>query len=388
MTGIESLQEHLREQPSDSVGWATLGMDYVQQAKASTDPSYYPKAEGALHRSLDITAQDNFVAMAGMGALANARHDFTQGLTWARKAEAVDPANSTIQGILADALTQLGRYPEAFQATQRMVDLEPATPSLARASYTWELRGDQAEATADMRRALADAPSASDRAFTHYYLSELAFDAGDPGTALAESQAGLRDRGDDPALLEARAKAESALGDTTSALADYTRAVGIVPQPQYIVELGELQQSLGHTRQSQQAYDLFRAEEQLFTANGVALDTDPTLFNADHGTAADALRYGSAGIRIRPFIEMDDAYAWALHRNGRDAEALTFARKAAALGTRNALFAFHRGMIESALGLTHAARADLADALRTNPWFSPLQVPVARAELSRLEVKA
>jgi len=48
----------------------------------------------------------------------------------------------------------------------------------------------------------------------------------------------------------------------------------------------------------------------------------------------------------------------------------------------------HRGMIESALGLTRAARTDLASALRINPWFSPLQAPVARAELSRLEVRA
>ena len=382
--GIATLQQHLRDQPSDSVSWATLGLDYVAQAKATSDPSYYPKAEGALKQSLAIGTPDDFVAMAGMGALANARHDFAQGLTWAKKAEAVDPQNSTVQGILADSLTQLGRYPESFQATQRMVDLEPGTPSLSRASYTWELRGDTAQAASLMRRALTDASAPADRSFAHYYLAELAFGAGDPGAALAEDRAGLRETPDDPALLESRAKAEAALGDTKSALADYKRAVGLVPQPQYVVELGELQQSLGQNSDAQQTYGLFRAEEQLFTANGVALDTDTTLFDADHGSPAQALRDAEAGIKVRPFVEMDDAYAWALHMNGKDAEALAWAGKAAALGTRSALFAFHRGMIESSLGLTAAAGRDLADALHTNPWFNPLQAPVARAELARL----
>jgi len=268
------------------------------------------------------------------------------------------------------------------------VDLKPGTPSLARASYMWELRGDLAEATADMRRALADASSPADRAFAHYYLGEMAFNAGDPRQALAEDQAGLKDSSGDAPLLEGRAKAEAALGDIGAALADYTRAVSLVPQPQYVMELGELYQSLGRTREADQQYAMFRSEEQLFTANGVTLDTDPALFNADHGDPAEALRYGEAGMKARPFVEMADAYAWALHKNGRDAEALVYAHKAAVLGARNAQFSFHRGMIEAALGLRAAARQDLTDALRINPWFSPLAVPVARAELSSLEVRA
>jgi tetratricopeptide (TPR) repeat protein len=387
LTDIADLQAHLREEPTDSVGWATLGMDYVQQAKASNDSSDYPKAEGVLRRSLDIAAQDNFVAMAGMAALESARHDFAQALSWAQRAAAIDPYNSTVYGILGDAYTQLGRYLEAYRSIQRMVDLEPGTPSLSRASYTWELRGNLPEATADMQRALDDAATPADRAFARYYLGELAFNAGDPHAALAQALAGLRDVPGNPPLLEGKAKAEAALGDTASAVADFTRVVGLVPQPQYVIELGELYQALGNTQMAQQEYSLFRSEEQLFAGNGVTLDTDPTLFNADHGDAAQALRYGEAGLKARPFVEMDDAYAWALHKNGHDAAALVYARKATGLGMRCALFYFHRGMIEAALGQNAAARADLTDALRINPWFNPLQAPVAHTELARLAGK-
>jgi lipoprotein NlpI len=45
------------------------------------------------------------------------------------------------------------------------------------------------------------------------------------------------------------------------------------------------------------------------------------------------------------------------------------------LGTRSALFAFHRGMIERALGMRAAARSDLRRALSINPHFSLLWAP-------------
>jgi len=80
----------------------------------------------------------------------------------------------------------------------------------------------------------------------------------------------------------------------------------------------------------------------LFQAKGVTLDIDPTLFYADHGDPAKALAFGEAGLKIWPFIEMEDAHAWALHVNGRDGEALAHERQVMLLGTRNALFFFRK----------------------------------------------
>ncbi|MEZ5258950.1 MAG: hypothetical protein R2705_19285 [Ilumatobacteraceae bacterium] len=48
MTGIiTELQAQLATRTNDYTGWATLGLAYVQQAKATVDPSYYDKAQGA-----------------------------------------------------------------------------------------------------------------------------------------------------------------------------------------------------------------------------------------------------------------------------------------------------------------------------------------------------
>ncbi|WP_328581311.1 tetratricopeptide repeat protein [Streptomyces sp. NBC_00370] len=382
--GITTLQNHLRHTPTDAVGLATLGLDYVQQAKTTADPTYYPKAEAALKRSLKLAPADNFTAMGGMGALEAGRHRFSQALDWARRAVAVNPYNSSLYGTLADAYTQLGRYSEAADAVQKMVDLKPGAPSLSRASYVAELRGDTKTARTDMRRALQDAAGPADQAFARYYLSELAFNQGDPATALDEAEAGLRAAPSYTPLLQARARAEAALGRTKAAVADLGRAVQRVPLPEYVLQLGELHQSLGHPREAAQQFQVFRAEQKLLTDNGVALDADAALFEADHGNPGRALTIARQGLKSRPFLDSHDALAWALHVNGQDDEALAESDRALTLGTRNALFHYHRAMIQRALGNTSAARDGLKQALAVNPHFSPLHAPKAHAALTAL----
>ncbi|MET4926511.1 hypothetical protein P3L51_29865 [Streptomyces sp. PSRA5] len=381
---IAALRADLRRLPENPVGWAQLGMAYVQQGRTTADPALYAKAESALRRSLKVQPRDNYQAETGMGALAAARHDFATALTWGRRAAATNSSNAAAQGVLADAYTQLGRYEESYRAVQRMTDLRPDTSSLARASYTWELRGDVPRARALMKRALDDAASPSDRAFARLHLATLAQESGDAGTALREASAGLRGARDDAPLLEARARAHAALGHDRQAVADYTTAVAIVPLPQYVLGLGELQQSLGRDAEARTQYAVLRAQEQVRRAGGAPADTDAILFEADHGDAARAVTMGRAAVEARPFIAVQDAYAWALHRAGRDAEALPYADRALALGTRGALSHYHRAMIHDALGDTSAARQDLEQALAVDPYFHPLHAPRARTALNRI----
>ncbi len=381
---IVALQARLQRVPQDYSSWAALGLAYVGQARTTGDPSYYPKAEGVLNRSREINAVDNDGAAAGMAALAGARHDFVAAAEWARRGLVINPSNALLYGALNDAETQLGNYDEAFEAAQRMVDLRPDTSSLARASYTWELRGDVARATELMQRALTASAGPADRAFTRYQLGELAFNAGDPQAALAHYRSGLDADASYVPLLQGRAKAQAALGQADAAVADYAQVVARVPEPAYLIEFGELLESLGRTAEAQDQYQTLATVTTLFEANGVAVDVEPTLFAADHGDPVAALRAGEAGIANRQFLDMNDAYAWALHVNGRDAEALEWSAKALALGTRNALFHYHAGMIHFALGDRAAAKDQLTTAFSINPHFSPLAAPIGRAALDQL----
>jgi tetratricopeptide (TPR) repeat protein len=150
------------------------------------------------------------------------------------------------------------------------------------------------------------------------------------------------------------------------------------------VAAGELFEVVGRTADARRAYAAFTALSGLFATNGVPLAPEPALFAADRGQPDQALRLAEAAVRAGPTPAAQDAYAWALMANGRAADALNWSDKATSAGAPNALFAFHRGMIESSLGRDGAARDDLATALRTNPWFSPRLAPLARVTLTAL----
>ncbi len=381
---LRRIQEQLRRTPGNWPAWAALGATYVQQGRITADPTYYPKAQGALEKSLSLNKVDNYAAMAGMGALAAARHDFTEALSWSQRASRINPHNSSVYGVMGDALVELGRYPEAFRAIQRMVDLKPGLPAFSRASYAWELRGDINQARAALQRGLQDASTPADAAFARYYLGELAWNAGDLEGASAQYAAGLAADPSYLPLVQGRAKVAAARGQTGAAIADYTWVVSRVPQPLYVIELGELYESMGRRQDAARTYDLVRAESKLFTANGVNVDLELAVFDADHGDAAAGLQAARAEWGRRHSVFVADALGWALHRVGRDGEALGFARTATRLGTRNALFYYHLGMIEKSLGQRTAARGDLARALALHPYFNPLQAPIARRALAEV----
>jgi tetratricopeptide (TPR) repeat protein len=97
------------------------------------------------------------------------------------------------------------------------------------------------------------------------------------------------------------------------------------------------------------------------------------VINADHGLALDeSLAAMELEWEARKSIFVADALAWQLHTNGRSEEALEYADEALRLGTRSALFYFHRSEIHRALGDDDAAERDLAEAEAINPNFSIL----------------
>ncbi|WP_043465367.1 lipopolysaccharide assembly protein LapB [Kitasatospora sp. MBT66] len=381
---ITADQQRLRQLPTDAALWARLGAEYVEQARLTADPAYYPKADEALHRSLALAPQANADALTGLGALANARHLFDRAREFAEQAVTASPAHWPAYAVLADARTQLGDDTGATEAVQQLLDRRPGTASFTRAAYDLEQHGRTDDARAALRQALDGAYDPADKAFCHYQIAELDRNSGRADDALTGYRQALRTDPDHTPALAGQARAEAALGRTDDALRDYAAAVARVPLPQYLLELGELQESLGHPEQAQEQYRLLAAEQRLAAANGVVDDLTLGQFQADHGDPAEAVRLLRAEWDRRQNVLVADALAWALHRTGADAEALDLARRAQAHGWHNALFLYHLGTIEHALGRTDDARTHLSEALTTDPAFNPLQAPLARTALAGL----
>jgi tetratricopeptide (TPR) repeat protein len=382
---IAALQAKLRAKPDDALGLASLGFAYVQQARVTADPAYYPKAQTVLERSLRIKPAQNFEALIGLGSLDLARHDFAGALREGDLAREANPYNSTVRGVIGDALIELGRYDEGFAAIQEMVKLRPTLASYARVSYARELQGNIPGALHSMRTALAAASSAQDAAWASNQIGELYWNSGHVATATQWYRRAFEQA---PEFVPARAglaKVAWARGDVAEAERRYRDVVERYPSPEYASALGDLYASQGDDDRAQQQYAVVQAERDVLRANGVNVDLELALFDADHGDPAGALAAAEEEWARRQSIHVADAYAWALHANGRDAEAAHYATLAMRTGMRNALIAFHAGMIQLGLGHDDAARALLQRAVDINPHFSILHAPEARAALAKLD---
>ncbi|MGI5400009.1 tetratricopeptide repeat protein [Streptomyces sp. CA-135486] len=383
--GVTGLQTHLRAQPKDARGWATLGAAYVEQARTSGDPTRYPQADKALARSLALQPRDNDAALAGRAALAAARHDFHGAL---RESEAALKVNAFSERAMAsriDALVELGNYEKALAAAEQADDRRPGIPVFTRYAYVLELRGDVAGARRVLNIAMNSASSPGDMAYVSTALGQLEWSQGAYAPALKYFTTALdADPGYLPAL-EGRARTQAARGDTKGAVSGLEAVVDRLPLPGQLVALGELYEASGRKADARSQYELIGTWTELARANGVDTDLDTALALADHGDKAQALTAARAEWKKRRTVHTADALAWALHVNGRSAEALPYLATSAPAGCRNAVFLYHRGMIERATGKTAAARASLTAALKINPGFSPTGSRAARAALQALE---
>lgn len=381
---IARMREQLDRVPGNAGGWAALGGAYVELARVTGAPENYGEAQQALDRSLQLQPAENAEALLGLGALANARHDFGTARRHGEQALALRPNSADGYGVLVDALTQLGDTEAATAAVQRMLDLRPGVASFTRAAYDLELHGRTDDARQALQMALAAANTADQIAFCRYHLGELAFNTGNLDEAETQYRSGLLANPTSAALLQGTAKVFAARGAVTPAIEQYTALTTVAPLPEYLIEFGELLESAGRTEEATAKYqdvaDQFRRLEE----QGATDYVDAAQLAADHGDPAEAVRLAQLEFDRRQSVITTDVLAWSLHKAGRDAEAIVFADRAAALGWRSASLAYHRGMILAALDRTEEAAATLTAALQTNPAFSPLHAPRARQALDAL----
>lgn len=367
---VETLQTRLKRLPGDHRGWAELAVQYVDQARVTGDPALYGKAEQALRTATKLAPEDDAV-LTGRAALAAARHEFSDAVRLARQAIKANAYGSTAYGVLADAQTQLGDLPAAAKTIEKMMALRPGVPSFTRASYSAELRGEVTQARRFLEYALSDAFAPADVAYCQYYLGELALRSGDLATADSWYAKALRSYPAYTPAMAGQARVLALRGQLAESVDRYQTVVERLPLPQYLVEQGEVRIKAG----LQPDWTLLRAEQKLFEAAGVRDDLTWAEFEADHGQAAAAVRHGRAEYARHPNAVAADALAWALHKAGRSAEALPYAKKATSTGWRNALFYHHRAEIERALELESRSAATVT---RYNPRFDPDLPALAR----------
>jgi len=376
---IAGLQGELRLDPQNVKALDTLGLAYQQRARETADPTYYGKADGILHEALRL-APDDLIATAGLGQLALSRHQFRRALAYGLRARRISPTTAGVYGVIGDAEIELGRYPRAFAAFDRMNAIKPDVSSYARVSYARELIGHVDAAIHAMELASSAAVGEREAAsWTHVQIGLLELNSGRPHVALTQMREALALFPGYYFALDGTAQAEAGLGHLRVARTFEQQAVAHVPLPQYVGFLGDLDHALGSQVEAKRQYELIPIIQRLLAANGVRNDLDIALFDVDHGIdLPHALVLARRGHAERPSVFGDDVLGWALARNGDCTAALHWSTRSLRLGTRDPLKLFHRGYIEACLGHPDAARIFYRRALALNPRFSLLWAPIAR----------
>jgi pentatricopeptide repeat protein len=381
---IMSLQSAIKGGTDRPGPYAALGDAYLQKARETFDPSYYARAESALREALRRDPRDAG-ALTAMGSLANARHDFTAGLRFGRRAQAAAPGAAKPYGVVVDAFVELGRYEAAERALQRMVDLKPNLDSYARVSYFRELHGDLPGALEAMRLAASAGGDARENlAYVQTLIGNLELARGRTGAARDAYRLALSRY---PAYAPAQAglaRTDAARGDLSGAIRRYRRVVARLPLPEYAVGLAEAELAAGRRRAARDDLALVAVQQRLLRRGGVNVDAEMALVEADHGSPARAVRLARSAWAAAPSVRAADALGWALARAGRPAAGLVYAQRALRLGSRDPVYLYHAGIAARDAGRPDLARRHLSRALEAAPRFSPLHAPRARRALEAL----
>jgi tetratricopeptide (TPR) repeat protein len=384
---IALFQERVRTDPYSAGDQAALAGLFLQRARETGDHQDVLRAEESARESLRLRIAHNLKAIEVLGLSLLEQHRFTEAREATRALVAAEPENPSYRAMLGEIQLELGEYGAAdtiFGSLEGERSNLDVAPRLAR----WaEILGRTAEARtllyAIRERALVRTDLAPERrAWFHLRVGDLELRDGRLDQAEEAFRAGLDLYPGDYRLLAAMARLEAARGRWEEAIDHGEMVLATVPDPSTFALLSDIYAASGDRERAEEYADA--VEVSLSGAQG-AFHRAEGLFLLDRGRRVPEVLAGAAGdLRSRRDIYGHDLLAWALHKQGRHAEARRTMASALARGTRDAMLLYHAGMIEKAAGNRDRAREYLERAVEVNPRFHPIHARVARETLSCL----
>jgi tetratricopeptide (TPR) repeat protein len=360
-----------------------LAWAYIQKGRESGDAAYFTRAERLLEKSL-TQATDNGEALGLRAWVALFKHEFKEAADWAEKARAIQPKVPFHYGVLSDAFLEMGDYPKAIDAAQKMIDLNPNQGAYSRAAYLRSLHSDPEGAIDLWQKAiLAGSPHSENTAWCQVELGEEYFNIGKLKEAEGAYRSALETFPGYHRALAGLARLRQAAGKPSEAIALYQKAIEAIPSPHYLASLGDLYEEIEDREAAQKQYALVEQIARLDRINEVLYNRDLALFYADHDRNLDeALQLVERAAGVRADIYTYDVLGWVYYKNKRYPEAQRAMKEALRLGTNDPRLLYHAGMIARAVGKEKEAKRLLNRALSLNPHFHPLYEKSAREILS------
>jgi tetratricopeptide (TPR) repeat protein len=363
----------IEKNPKDFEAYNALALALSRRARETSDVKYYTEAEEALQKSFTISPE-NFDGARTHVWLLLGKHEFAAALEEAKKLNKRMPDDVMTYGFLTDANVELGNYKDAETAAQMMLDLRPGNlPGTTRAAYLRELFGDVDGSLELMNMALqSTAPSeVEDAAWILSQIGHLNLSIGRTAEAEKSLQQALT-------MFPGYHYALGNLAKVRIQQKRYDEAVQLLEQryqaaahAENLFDLAEALQLAGRSEDAKTAFAEFEQKSLLESTRGDNSNRELIFYYADFGhEPLKALEVAQKEFARRHDVFTLDAYAWALHVNGRDQEARKQIEQALTVGIRDARLFRHAGEIALATGDRAAAENYLRQSAELNTMES------------------
>ena len=350
---IAQARKLLETKPNDFEAYNALALGLSRRARETSDVTYYAQGEDALQKSFAISP-DNFDGQRIRVWLLLGRHEFGAALEAATKLNRKMPDDVMLYGFLTDANVELGNYKDAETAAQWMLDLRAGNmPGLTRAAYLRELFGDVEGSLDLMNMAYQSTPpgEVEDDAWIVTQMAHLNLAIGKIDQAEQLSQQAL-------AMFPGYHYALGNLAKVRIQQKRYGEAVDLLrqryqaaPHAENLFDLAQALKFAGREEEAQKAFAEFEQKSLLETNRADNSNHELVLYYADYAhQPAKALEVARREYARRHDVFTLDCYAWALHQNGQNQEALKQINTALAVGIRDAKIFRHAGELALATG--------------------------------------
>jgi tetratricopeptide (TPR) repeat protein len=361
-----------------------MAATYLQKMRETMDPEYLNRATKIVDAVLS-TDRVNYEALRLRSAIELERHDFPRAAQNSRELVRMAPDDPWNYGTLGDSLMEMGEYSAAADAYQKMVQLRPDMSSYNRAAYYRFVAGDPNGAIEIMKMAIdSGSRSPENVAWCLVDLGNMELKIGRTAEADRAFEGALKlFPGYHPAHA-ALGKLNAQAGKIDLAVEHYTKALNVVPLPEYSAALEDLYEAADKPDEARKQAARLTVIERMDQAAGFPANRNLALAYADHGLSLDhALAMIREEMKTRRDIYEYDALAWVLYQSKQYEEARQASGKALELNSPEPTFYYHAGMISLALGDRDGARKHLERALALNPNFDPKHAVLARTALSK-----
>ncbi len=377
---VRSLYLAIADNPKDTKSQLELATIFIQEARISGNYSYYDIAAMRQINNILNTDPQNFQALTLKALILLSQHHFADGLAAANTAQAINPFNSFIYGMLVDANVEMGYYKDAISAADKMVSLRPDLRSYSRISYIREIYGDYPGAIAAMTLALdAGIPGDDGTEWVRVQLGNLFENTGKIDSAQYEYAQSLSFRnGFAPAI--------AGLGHIAFIKKDYNKAIQLYSQADtlamnytYKENLAEIYKITGNKTKADSLSSLVINQMSNDASAAVSdenighyVDRELAYAYLSAGENDKALDHALAEYNRRPDnIDVNQTVAWVYYKMKDYNKALPYIKVALKTNSKNPTLLCNAGLIYAGANQHDLAKTTLQEALKNDPGIDP-----------------